>query len=181
MEITLVILVGLVFTLVGLACVFSVAVGLPGSWILIALAVVIELSDGAYLAPGRGPTFGWWLLGGCAALALVGEGLELLAGALGAKKAGSSRRGAIGALVGGIAGAILGIAIPVPLFGSLIGAVIGTFVGAVAGELTIEGATTHGSLKPATGATIGRVLGTLAKIPIALAIWAALSVAAFWP
>ena len=62
------------------------------------------------------------------------------------------------------------------------GAIVGTFVGAVAGELS-SGTDTkvRDTLRPATGATIGRILGTLSKLPIAVAIWAGLSIAAFWP
>ena len=33
----------------------------------------------------------------------------------------------------------------------------------------------------AIGATIGRIGGTVAKLALAIAIWLALSVAAFWP
>ena len=61
-------------------------------------------------------------------------------------------------------------------------AVIGTFAGAIMGELSGDESTTvRDTLKPATGATIGRILGTLSKLPIAMAIWAALTTAAFWP
>ncbi|MCP3906049.1 MAG: DUF456 domain-containing protein [Planctomycetes bacterium] len=183
MELTFIILVGLLFTVAGLVCVATVVVGLPGAWMLIALAVVIEVIDGLWLsADGGQQTFEWWLLITCLGLAAVGEGLEFAAGALGAKKAGSSRRGMIGALVGGVLGALAGVAIPIPIFGSLIGAVVGTFVGAILGEMGApEPPTMRDSLKPATGATIGRILGTLSKLPIAVAIWCALSVAAFWP
>ena len=82
--------------------------------------------------------------------------------------------------MGGLAGAVLGLAIPLPIVGSLIGALIGTFLGAMAGELTLPDQDWRGTLRPATGATVGRVLGTLSKIPIAVAMWIALVVAAFW-
>jgi uncharacterized protein YqgC (DUF456 family) len=183
MELTFIILVGLVFAVLGLVCVATIVVGLPGAWMLIGLAVVIELADGLYLrSEGAGQTFDWWLLITCVALAGVGELLEFAAGALGAKKAGSSRRGMIGALIGGVLGALAGVGIPIPIFGSLVGAVIGTFIGAIVGELGApEPPTVRDSIKPATGATIGRILGTLSKLPIAVAIWCALTVAAFWP
>jgi uncharacterized protein YqgC (DUF456 family) len=181
-ELALVITVGVLFAIIGLACVASVVIGLPGTWILIGLALVIEMSDTLYLAPEREQTFQWWLLGVCVVLAAIGEGLEFIAGALGAKKAGSSRRGMVGALIGGVAGAFLGIGIPVPVVGSLIGAVIGTFAGAIAGEMTGHQTTTIGeTIRPATGATVGRILGTLSKVPIAVIVWCALTVDAFWP
>ena len=36
-------------------------------------------------------------------------------------------------------------------------------------------------LKPAAGAVVGRILGTLAKLPCALAVWVILSISAFYP
>ena len=83
-------------------------------------------------------------------------------------------------MIGGIVGALLGILIPIPLVGSLIGAIAGTFVGAIVGELWAGNHVTK-TLKPAAGASIGRLLGTLSKVPIAVAIWAALGVSVFWP
>ncbi len=181
MELTFIITVGLLFALLGLLCVFLVIIGLPGAWMIMALAVIVNLVDSSYLAEGRGETFSWWILGICLLLAILGEILEFAAGALGAKKEGRSPRGMWGALIGGLVGAILGIAIPIPVIGSLIGAVIGTFVGAILGELSgKEPSTVKGSLKPATGATIGRILGTLSKLPLAFVIWLVLVIDAFW-
>ena len=62
----------------------------------------------------------------------------------------------------------------------MIGAVIGTFLGAVIGELTSPERSESGTLKPATGATIGRILGTTSKLALAIAIWIVLSISAFW-
>ncbi len=186
------ILVALIFFVLGLVCVAIVILGLPGTWIMLALAVFIEICDGVYLNPDHQPTFPLWLLIGCAVLALIGEILEFNAGALGAKKAGSSNRGMIGALIGGFVGAIVGAPFGL-IIGAFIGAVLGTFIGAILGELTaplppttdVENHSTTNrvreSIKPATGAVIGRVLGTLSKLPIAIAVWLVLSLAAFWP
>jgi len=98
----------------------------------------------------------------------------------------------IGALIGGLIGAIVGMPFGL-IIGAFIGAVLGTFIGAILGELTvplppstdIENSSTRTrvreSIKPATGAVIGRVLGTLSKLPIAIAVWVVLSIHAFWP
>jgi uncharacterized protein YqgC (DUF456 family) len=116
-------------------------------------------------------------------LAGLGELIEFAAGAAGAKRGGAGRRGMIGALIGGIVGALLLTPfIPVPVVGTLIGAIIGTFIGAVLGEVTgLEPKTVRGSMKPALGATIGRVAGTVGKMGTAIVVWLTLSVAAFWP
>lgn len=182
MELSIIIIVATLFAVIGMACVVAVFFGLPGTWILLGIALGIELVDTLYLERYNPQTFAWWLLIACLLLALLGELLEFLAGALGARSAGSTRRGAIGAVVGGLVGALAGVFIPAPIVGSLIGAVIGTFLGAIAGELSgPEGKRLQQTFRPATGATIGRILGTLSKVPIAVAVWIALSVAAFWP
>ncbi|MFK7959457.1 MAG: DUF456 family protein [Phycisphaerales bacterium] len=173
--------IGILILLGGIAATVVVVLGLPGAWILLAVATVIEVADALWRPASDPDTFGWWTLGICLFAAIVGEGLEFLAGALGAKTAGSSRAGAIWATVGGIAGAILMVAV-IPPIGPLIGALVGTFVGAIFGELlSNEDATIRGSMKPATGATVGRLLGTLSKVPIAIGITLALAIAAFWP
>jgi len=108
---------------------------------------------------------------------------DFIAGAVGAKKGGSSTRGMVGALVGGIVGIFIftPLFFFVPIFGAFFGAVLGTFVGAVVGELSAGKSTIQGTMKPAIGATIGRVIGTTSKVGIAIAMWLVLTVSAFWP
>jgi uncharacterized protein YqgC (DUF456 family) len=176
----LALLVGVLVALLGVASVFLVLVGLPGTWLLLGLVLLIELIDGWWLVGEPAVTFAWWLLIACLGLAVVGEVLELVAGALGAKRGGASRRGmvfaAVGGIVGGIAGAPFGL-----VLGAFAGAVIGTFAGAVVGELGNPNTALGDTLRPATAASIGRILGTLVKLPIAIAVAVALSVAAFVP
>ena len=175
-----------VFVVLGGVCVVLVVVQLPGTWLLLGVAAVVEYIDRLYLPEGDRQTFGWWVLGGCLALAVIGEIVEFVAGAAGAKKGGSSTRGMVGALIGGIVGVFIFLPLfsIIPFFGTIFGAffgaVLGTFVGAIIGELTAEQSTIKGSMKPAIGATIGRVLGTMGKIGIAMAMWMALSVSAFF-
>ena len=160
------------FLLLTLGCLVLVVLGLPGTWIMILLAGILELCD-KWIIPGKeDTTFGLHIFVVCLLLASLGELLEFLAGVLGAKKFGASTRGMVGALVGGLAGALLGVAIPVPIVGSIIGAVIGTFLGALAGEMGGTGTRSYQeALKPATGATLGKILGVLSKVPIALTVW----------
>lgn len=162
----------------GAASVFLVMIGLPGTWLLLALAGLIELADSLYLPADASTTFSWWLLLACVILAGIGELLELGAGAIGAKRAGSSRRGMIASVLGGVIGAIVGAPFGL-IIGSFVGAVLGTFIGAVVGEMTAKDTRIEQTIRPATGATIGRILGTLSKLPVAIAVWIALTVAAF--
>ena len=176
-----VILPAILFTLLGLVCVALVVVGLPGTWILVLLAILMELGDVWWLPAESTVTFGWWLIGLALLLALLGEGLELVSGIIGTKGGGGTRRGMLGALLGGMAGALVGtFIIPVPVLGTLFGALLGTFVGAFMGETTGEDRMGRKeALKPAILATIGRVLGTVAKMGVATVAWLVLSVAAF--
>lgn len=170
-----------IFALVGLGCLVLIVLALPGAWIMLALAVIIEMIDGLWLSDHEPVTFGWTILLICTAIAGVGELVELIASMAGAKYSGSSNRGMWGALIGGILGAIiLTPTIPIPVVGTLIGALIGTFGGAIIGELSLEDAKFRGTVKPAIGATIGRAFGTGAKLCAAIVIWLTLTVAAFW-
>ena len=174
--------VATLFSLFGLVCVFLVAVGLPGTWLLLLVALCIELLDPLWLPEGDRSTFSWWTLGAAFLLALVGEVLEFLASALGAKFGGASRRGMIGSIVGALVlGIALTILIPIPVVGSVIGAVLGAAVGTMLAELTVPGNRFSDTLRPAQGAAIGRLLGTLGKLPCAAAVWVVLMVAAFIP
>lgn len=172
-------LVGSFFGLIGAACVVLVVIGLPGTWIMLAIATLLDL----LLAPSVGDGaafFGWKALGICAGVGVVGEILELFLAAEGARRGGASRRGAIGATIGGIIGAILGTIFLwfIPIIGSLIGAVVGAVGGAILGELSRGNVAIRDTAKPATGAAIGRVLGTLSKIPCAVVVWLVLTIAA---
>lgn len=177
-------LVASLFCLLGLAAVASIVVSVPGAWILLALALLVELLDSLYLTTTPPQTFNWWLLGVCTLLVLVSELIEFAAGAAGAKAGGGGQRGMFGALIGGVVGAILcTFLLPIiPVIGTLIGALLGTFAGAVVGETSgPQARTMSASIKPALGATIGRIAGTVAKLAIAITVWVVLSFAAFWP
>ena len=166
------------FAMVAAVCVLLALLGLAGTWIMLAIALVIELLDSYW---GDGETWGWMTLGVCFGLAVVGEIMEMGAGALGVKVGGGSRRGMVGAIIGSIVGGIaLTPVIPIPVIGTLIGAVIGTFAGAVIGELTHKDPSTAGDVaKSATGATIGRILGVIGKTGVAAVCWCILVVTPF--
>ena len=179
----LIYIVAFAFFLSGIACLFLVVVGLPGGWILLGLAGVVEYTDDLYLPAENTQTFDWWVLIACGVLLIIGEVIEFIAGVAGAKKGGASRRGMIGSIIGGILGAFIftPIFFFVPLFGTLLGAILGTFVGAIVGEMSGQDTSMKGSMKPALGATIGRVIGTVSKVGITITIWLTLTVSAFWP
>jgi len=140
-------------------------VGLPGNWLIVASAVIY-----AWLMPSDGrAAIGWPVVATVAGLAVVGELLELVAGAAGVKRAGGSRRAAVLALAGSLAGGMTGVVVgvPVPLVGPIVAAVLfaagGAFLGAVVGEQW-AGRSEAASYETGLAAFWGRLWGTLAKV-----------------
>jgi uncharacterized protein YqgC (DUF456 family) len=139
-------------------------IGLPGNWLALACCAVY-----AWGGPNEGRlNIGWGVVGSLCALALVGELIEFLAGAWGARRAGGSSRGAAlalaGSVVGGFAGMFVGVPIPVvgPLAGALLFASLGALAGAVVGERW-KGRGMDESLRVGNAAFWARMLGTLGK------------------
>jgi hypothetical protein len=173
--------VAVLLFLFGGLCVLGVVVQLPGIWVLLAAALVVELADGLYLPVGERTTFGPVLLSVCLALGLVAEGLELLASVVGLKKGGGSRRGLWGSILGAFAGVFLftPLFFFVPFFGALLGALLGAFVGAMLGEFSHQRRTLRAAVKPALWAALGRLAGTTGKVGVAAVIWLTLTFGAF--
>jgi uncharacterized protein YqgC (DUF456 family) len=177
----------LVFAVLGLGCLLGVVAGLPGTWLMIGLAVAMEMLDGRWSSAAIGAdepvTHGWLVIGACVVLAAAGEVVEAAAGAAGTRAGGGTRRGMIGAILGGFVGAIAFTPlIPIPIVGTLAGAVIGSFAGAVVAELTRHDPPgVEGAVRAGVGAAVGRVLGTMGKTLFAAVVWAVLCVSAFWP
>ncbi len=175
----LTIVIGIVFTVLAAVLAATAVLGLPGTWLVIALAAGVDLIELLWREDGDA-TFGVWAIAAAIGIALIAEVVEFAAGAAGAKAGGATRRGTIGALVGGLVGAILGtFLIPIPLVGTLAGAALGAGGGALVGELTREGVRVRDTIKPATGAAAGRIAGTILKVGFAAVIWLQLSIAAF--
>jgi uncharacterized protein YqgC (DUF456 family) len=86
-------------------------------------------------------------------------GVDFVAGALGAKHLGASKRAMVGAALGTLLGLFLGLP----------GLIIGPFVGAVAGELTAHRDWKRAG-KAGLAAWIGFAIGTAVKVGIAFAM-----------
>jgi hypothetical protein len=161
-------------TLVNALWLALVAAGLPGNWLM-----VLTSTTAAWLLPEH-ELAGRTSLIAAASMALLGEVMEFVLGAAGAKKAGASRTGSamsiVGALIGGIACTFL---IPVPLLGTLIGACAGAFIGAMAGEGMV-GRSIAQAMAAGRGAAVGRFWGTAVKLATGVMIWLTLTAAAFF-
>jgi uncharacterized protein YqgC (DUF456 family) len=108
-----------------------------------------------------------WLLG-IAAVGAVGLVVDLLAGALGAKRMGASSQAIWGALIGTMIGLFFGIP----------GLLIGPFFGAVLGELS-AGNSVLRSAHAGIGAWLGLLFGTIIKLVSSL-MMVALFGAGWW-
>ena len=161
-----------VLTLVNLLCWVGILFGLPGTWLMILLPVLLK-----WWQPDQFMV-SWTVLGVAVGLAALGEVLECVLGMAGARRTGGSTRGAVLALVGSIVGGVMGIALPVPFVGPLLGACLGAFVGALLGNLW-TGRTLFQSLAAGRGAAIGQFWGTVLKLAIGATIAVMLAIAAF--
>jgi len=108
-----------------------------------------------------------WLLG-IAAVGAIGLLMDLLAGALGAKRVGASPRAVWGTLLGTIIG----------LFFGLPGLLLGPFVGALLGELA-AGKSVLRSAHVGVSTWLGLIFGTIVKL-VASVTMVALFGAAWW-
>jgi uncharacterized protein YqgC (DUF456 family) len=109
-------------TLLNLAFWASILFGMPGIWLMVLTAALIDWLQPEVFMFSRATLYV------SAGLALLAEILEFMMGAAGARQAGGSKRGAALAIVGGVIGAILGTALPIPVLGTLIGASAGAFL-----------------------------------------------------
>jgi len=147
------------------ACWALSLIGLPGNWLVVALAAIF-----AYFVPSSyRADIGIPALVGLIGLAALGEVLEFFAGVLGASQAGSSKRGAALALVGSLVGGVVGlfVALPIPVVGPVAGALVFASLGALGGAVLGEqwkGRDLDSSLRVGQAAFWGRLLGTLGKV-----------------
>jgi uncharacterized protein YqgC (DUF456 family) len=145
--------------------------GLPGNWCAVALLAVY-----AWLGPQESrAAIGYAAVSAAFIAALIGEVVEFAAGALGAKRAGASRRSTLYAVAGSVIGAIGGavIGIPVPVIGSILAAILcgglGAASGAIYGEWS-DGRAWRESWTIGHAAFWGRTFGVFAKISVGLVI-----------
>lgn len=157
-----------------LAGMLLAVVQLPGTWMILISAIGYDW----YFDWQR---FGWKWLVGLGLLAVAAEVVDSLASVVAAQRAGASRRAAVGALIGGFAGMLL-LSVPVPVVGTVIGGLFGCFAGALGAEMTKRNDFAAGA-KVGLFATIGRIIGLVAKTSAAVAIGGAtisMAVRAVW-
>ena len=153
-------IVGIIaFIAVLLLGIISPFFGLPGTFIIVADALVYGLIT-------RFQTITVWFLLLLLGLAVVGEIFEFFSNIFGAKHYGASRLGLIGAFLGGIVGVFIGGSF-LPILGPLVGGLVGAFVGAFLFELFKKDGSKR-AITAGLGAFLGRVAAISVKVFITI-------------
>ena len=137
-------------------------VGLFGNWVILG-------AIGAAWAITGFTHFGGWAMAVLVGLAVLGEVVEAVAAALGARRFGGDRGAALSALVGAIAGAVVGTPM-LPVIGTVAGACAGAFLGAAGHEVLLMRRTASDAAWTGLGAALGRIAGLFAKLAIGIAM-----------
>lgn len=176
LDLTLLLLAVTALLLLNAAGVVLTALQLPGTWLMVATTACFAW----YRWGMEHWSYGWWALAGLLGLAVLGELVEFVAGALGSRKAGGSRRGAAISIGTALVGAILGsLFIPIPIVGTLLGAALGAGVGASAGDKW-AGHTWAETARGFKGAAVGKLSGAAAKLVIAAAMFLLAAATLVW-
>lgn len=163
MSITIIYWLLIAVMLVGV--VGAVVPGIPGpSLILVAILVWIVV---------QGFKVNWIPLIAILAILILSAGIEFLATYWGARQAGASRWGQIGAVVGLVLG-FFGLLPALPVGGPLLGILIGPLLGAIIGEFLYRrnlplDARTQQSVKAGAGVVVGSLVGNLIEGLLAIA------------
>jgi len=146
-----------------LGALILIPIGLPGTWLMVAIAIVDKLAD-------HTTGVGVVTIACVTSIALLAELAEWVLIARFAKRYGGSRRAGWGAVIGGFVGVLVGV--PVPIVGSIIGGFVGSFVGALVAEYEATGNHRHAT-RAATGALLGRAAAAAMKVAagVAMAAW----------
>ncbi|MEQ9371813.1 MAG: DUF456 family protein [Coleofasciculus chthonoplastes F3-SA18-01] len=163
MSITLLYWILIALMLVGV--VGAVVPGLPGSSLIVVAILVWGFVQGLSAIS--------LALGVAVVVLLLSVGIDFLATYWGAKRAGASKWGQIGAIIGLVLG-ILGLlpALPVggPLLGILIGPLLGAFIGEFLSRRQLElELRLKAAFKASLGIVVGSLVGNLIQGALALA------------
>ena len=169
------------FSLLALACLGLIPLGLPGMWLMIGFAALAQMLGTIPFTSAASLHFGWALLGACIGIGVLAEIVEAVAGAAGAKYGGATRRGMVGAFIGGIVGAIFFTGLlPIPIVGTIAGGLVGAFAGAWIGEASaVAQRDPQHRFRAALGAAAGKLAGTFGKLAAGVVVWLLLVYGAF--
>ena len=174
-------LMAVLLFLANLTAWISILFLIPGNWVIVLLSAVFY----AFMPVEDYGGLSLTVILIAAALAGLGELVELLGGSAGAAKKGASRRAMILSLLATFAGSLVGAAFATPIVppvgtigGAILGGALGAYMGAYLGEIW------KGNLDVDRGeisraAFIGRILGVVGKMAIGVIILVMVTVDSF--
>ncbi|CDN15474.1 hypothetical protein RintRC_0898 [Richelia intracellularis] len=154
------ILYWLLIALMVLGIVGSFIPALPGASLILIAIIIWGLVKGSFAAISIPLIVASIVL-------LLSIGVDFLAGYLGAKKAGASKWGQIGAFVGLVLG-FFGLLPALPFGGPLVGMLFGPLIGAIVAEY-IYGRNLWVAFKAGVGIIVGTIIGNLIQGLLAFA------------
>jgi uncharacterized protein YqgC (DUF456 family) len=150
----MVVLYWLLVAVMGAGIIGAFIPAIPGPTVILAAIAVWGLVIGNFSSIA-------WALGAAIAVLLFSMGVDFLAGYWGAKQAGASHWGQIGAVVGMLLG-LLGLLPALPVGGPLLGLFLGPLLGAIVGEF-LYCKRFKRSLKAGLGIIVGSLVGNLVQ------------------
>ena len=154
----------LIVTLMIVGVIGSILPFIPGATLILAGAVVHQLVFGGDNMKG------WWIVGILLLLTVLSYVVDIVAGALGARRFGASKWGAWGGFVGAIVG----------LFFGLPGLLLGPIIGVLAGELILARKEIGPAAQASWGTIVGSLLGVLGKFLIAMVMVTVFCLSLWW-
>ena len=158
--------IALIALLSGLTAMVFVVLALPGIWFMVLVAGICSFWQPEVIS--------YRAVLVLVILGIISELTDLLASAVGSKKLGGSKRGALGSVVGSIIGAIAGgiFLSPIPVVGWIVGPILGGILGAGAGALMVERGVVKmswkDSMKSGSGAAAGRAVSIFVKLGLTI-------------
>ncbi|UCH11590.1 MAG: DUF456 domain-containing protein [Fidelibacterota bacterium] len=139
-------------------------VGIPGTFIMSAVALIYGWATGFEAVTGSHILT-------MVAISLILEGLEFFLGGLAARLYGASPRSAVFAILGGIVGALIGVSFLI-LIGAFVGLLVGSYLGAYVSE-KLAGKSDAEAARAALGTLVGNVTSKAIKSAAAVifGIW----------
>lgn len=150
----------LLVALMGVGIIGAVVPGIPGTSLILVAIIIWGVVQGSFSSVTIPLTV-------TIAVLLLSVGIDFLATYWGAKRAGASKWGQIGAIIGLVVG-ILGLLPALPFGGPLLGILIGPLLGAIVAEYLYRRNLTL-ALKAGVGIVVGSLVGNLIQGVLAIA------------
>jgi uncharacterized protein YqgC (DUF456 family) len=138
----------------------AVVPGIPGSSLILGAIIVWGAVNGFSSVS--------WAIGVAIVVLILSVGIDFLASYWGAKQAGASKWGQIGAMVGLVVG-FLGLLPALPVGGPLLGIFLGPLLGAIIGEYLYQ-RDFNLAVKAGVGIVVGSLIGNLIQGLLAISI-----------